>query len=55
MPFVGAGLIGLLAELSPAVIGAEQLAALGDPERILTSINDPAALARAEASLAGSG
>jgi molybdopterin-guanine dinucleotide biosynthesis protein A len=43
----------VLAELSPALIGAEQLAALGDPERMLTSLNDPAALARAEASLEG--
>jgi molybdopterin-guanine dinucleotide biosynthesis protein A len=43
----------VLAELAPAVVEEEQLAALGDPERMLTSINDPAALARAEAWLAG--
>jgi molybdopterin-guanine dinucleotide biosynthesis protein A len=43
----------VLAELHPAVVDAERLVAFGDPERILTSLNDPAALARAEASLAG--
>lgn len=41
----------VLAGLSPVLVDAERLAAFGDPGRMLTSLNDPAALARAEASL----
>lgn len=43
----------VLAGLSPVLVDAQRLAAFGDPERTLTSLNDPEALARAEASLKG--
>ena len=43
----------VLAELAPLELGDAELRELGDPARLLLGINDPAALARAEAVAAG--
>jgi molybdopterin-guanine dinucleotide biosynthesis protein A len=42
-----------LAELEPAELGEVELAAFGDPVRLVAGVNTPAELARAERQLAG--